>query len=136
VYKRQVQLRVNLLRTKIESADFLQLARKKLDSGEPAQAVVLVREAFNIRPDISGLDELLSDIENSPEIPSSTSADSGSGGAESTSSEGYITRVRQLVQDNSLEEAASLAEEAFNLFPYDALVVEFVDNFKKLGLLE
>ena len=51
-------------------------------------------------------------------------------------SDEYISQIRLLVQDNALERAASIAVDALHLFPDDGLVVEFVENFKKLGLLE
>ncbi|MCK4806858.1 MAG: hypothetical protein KAT09_04385 [Candidatus Aegiribacteria sp.] len=132
----EILSRINLLKTKIKSANLVKIARKKLESGEAARAVVLARQAFNMRPDTEALDELLSDLENQPGISSAKSADRGSAGEISISSGEYITVIRELVQDNSLEEAASVAKKAFEIYPYDDLVVEFVDNFKKLGLLE
>ena len=132
----EVRSRIDLLKTKIKSANLIQIARKRLALGETNRAITLARQAFNMKPDSKGLDELLSDLENLSKINSSTSEASDSRETQSSASGEYIMRIRQLVQDNSLEEAASVAEEAFNIFPDDKLVVEFVDNFKKLGLLE
>ena len=129
-------LRMNILKTKIKSANLVQIARKKLESGDAARAVVLARQAFNMRPDSANLDELLSDLENYSGTSSSIPEDSYSEDDDSIPSGEYITVIRELVQDNSLEEAASVAKKAFELFPDDVLVLEFVDNFKKLGLME
>lgn len=130
----EVQLRIDLLKTKIKSDNLVQIARKRFALGEVARAVVLARQAFSMRPDTTGLEELLADLESSPGVSSPTSAVSEE--AQSSASGEYIARIRQLVQDNFLEEAASVAEQAFDLFPDESLVLEFVDNFKKLGLLE
>ena len=132
----EVQSRIDILKTKIKSSNLIQIARKRLALGETSRAISLVRQAFNMRPDSAGLDELLSDLENTSETSSPTSEVSDSKETQSSASDEYISRIRQLVQNNSLEEAAMVAEEAFAIFPDDKLVVEFVDNFKKLGLLE
>ncbi len=124
----EVQIRIDLLKSNIKSLNLIKIARKKLNSGEFARAVELTRELFSMRPDIEGLDELLSEIESH----SGTSVSSGSG----DSGMEYITRIRELVQDNLLEDAASIAQKAFDIYPDNALITEFVDNFKKLGLLE
>ncbi len=131
-----VQSRIDILKIRIKSANLVQIARKRLALGETTRAINLARQAFNMRPDSAGLDELLSDLENISVTSSPTSEVSDSKETQSSASGDYISRIRQLVQDNTLEEAASVAEEAFSLFPDDKLVVEFVDNFKKLGLLE
>ncbi|MCK5117481.1 MAG: hypothetical protein KAR44_12845 [Candidatus Aegiribacteria sp.] len=132
----EVQSRIDILKMKIKSANLIQIARKRLALGETTRAISLARQAFDMWPDSAGLDELLSDLENTSGTSSPTSEVSDSKEIQSSPSDEYISRIRQLVQDNSLEEAASVAEEAFNIFPDDKLVVEFVGNFKKLGLLE
>ncbi len=132
----EVTSRINLLKIRIKSANLIQIAGKRLGLGETTRAISLARQAFSMRPDTAGLDELLSELESMPGISSSTSEVSDFREAEPGSGDEYISRIRQLVQDNSLEEAASVAEEAFNIFPDNKLVVEFVENFQKLGLLE
>jgi tetratricopeptide (TPR) repeat protein len=132
----EVQLRIDLLKTKIKSDNLVQIARKKLGVGEVAKAVVLARRAFEMMPETNGLDELLSDIENNSKTVSSPPAGSNAKTFNGATVARYITQVRELVQDNSLEEAAYVAEKAFSLHPDDKLLQEFIDNFKKLGLIE
>ncbi len=132
----EVQSRIDILKIRIKSSNLVQIAGKRLALGETTRAINLARQAFNMRPDSAGLDELLSDLENISVTSSPTSEVSDSKETQSSAGDDYISRIRQLVQGNSLEEAASVAEEAFQSFPDDKLVVEFVDNFKKLGLLE
>lgn len=127
----EVQLRIDLLKTKIKSANLVQIARKKLGAGKVAEAVALARRAFEMIPETNGLEELLSDIETESNTVSSSPDSSNSGITEE-----YIVQIRQLVQDNALEKAASFAEKSFSLHPNDKLLMEFIDNFKKLGLIE
>jgi tetratricopeptide (TPR) repeat protein len=148
----EVTNRIQLLKTRIKSANLVMIARKKLQAGEAAKAVVLAREAFNMLPDATGLDDLLDDIQNySPEtgaedelemedvvidddvdldVPDEADAQ------DDDSAQSFITEIRHMVQSNSLEAAAQLAEKAFAIHPEDELLEEFVDNFRKLGLLE
>lgn len=134
----EVQSRIDLLKARIKSANLVQIARDKFESGETVKAVVLAREAFEILPLATGLDRLLEDIEGSethsaPELePAPRKQDT----AGASSAEEYITGIRQLVQDNSLVAAAELAEKAHGIHPDDALLSEFMDNFRKLGLLD
>ncbi|MCD4776748.1 MAG: hypothetical protein K8S15_11950 [Candidatus Aegiribacteria sp.] len=127
----EVQLRIDLLKTKIKSANLVQIARKKLVAGKVAEAVVLARRAFEMIPETNGLEELLSDIETE-----SNTVSSSLDGSNSETTAEYIVKIRQLVQDNALEKAASFAERSFRLHPNDKLLMEFIDNFKKLGLIE
>lgn len=134
----EVLNRIDLLKTRIKSANLVQIARQKLESGETVKALVLAREAFNIHPLAAGLDRLLEDLESSstPRAAEPELTPRKTEGSTVTSAEKYISRIRQLVQDNSLEEAAELAEKAHGIHPDDALLSEFMDNFKKLGLLD
>jgi tetratricopeptide (TPR) repeat protein len=136
----EVQERIDLLKTRIKSANLVQIALKKLESGEEAKAVVLAREAFRMFPDATGLDGLLSALEEgSPSrgtIHEAPAPQRRSGGTEEVSAEDYIAQVRQMVQDNSLVAAAELAERAFGIHPGNSLLSEFVENFRKLGLLD
>jgi tetratricopeptide (TPR) repeat protein len=143
-----VQARMDLLKIKLKSSNLVRIARKKLDSGDIKSAVGFAREIFELRPETNGLDQLLLDIENHSNDFSSPSKDgfdddfdddfdySVEENAESDEAEEYITSIRQLVQENSLEEAASLAIRAFRIYPDNGLLSEFVDNFRKLGLLD
>ena len=132
----EVGSRLEILKTKIKSANLIRIAGKRLALGETARAIALARQAFDLRPDSAGLDELLSNLESMPVTtsPAAEVADSRETG--SGASDVYISQIRQLVQDNALERAASIAEDALHIYPDDRLVLEFVENFKKLGLLE
>jgi tetratricopeptide (TPR) repeat protein len=132
----EIRLKIDLLKIKIKSANLVQIARKRLALGEATRAVALARQAFDLNPDSAGLDDLLSKLEDLPDVSSSTPEVSEPRETRSGASAEYIARIRQLVQDNALEKAASVAAEAFIFFPDDDLIVEFVGNFKKLGLLE
>jgi len=132
----EVGSRIEILKTKIKSANLIRIAGKRLALGETARAITLVRQAFDLRPDSAGLDELLSDLESMPVTTSPAAEVADSRETRSGASDEYISQIRQLVQDNALERAASIAEDALHIFPGDELVVEFVENFKKLGLLE
>ncbi len=135
----EVQERVELLKTRIKSENLVQIAWKKLESGEEAKAVVLARDAFQMFPEATGLDELLSAIEagvSSGGAGKPASNLSKPSGPDELSAEEYIAQVRQMVQDNALVAAAELAERAYGIHPHNSLLSEFVDNFRKLGLLE
>ncbi len=148
----EVTERIQLLKTRIKSANLVMIARKKLQAGEAAEAVGLARQAFDMLPDATGLDDLLEELQNyTPEtgavddleledvmidddldldVPDDLDSH------EDGSAQSFITEIRHMVQNNSLEAAAQLAEKAFAIHPEDELLEEFVDNFKKLGLLE
>lgn len=134
----EVQSRIDLLKARIKSANLVQIARNKFESGETVKALVLAREAFDILPLATGLDRLLEDMESSgtPSAPEREPTPQKPEIAAVTSAEEYITGIRQLVQDNSLVAAAELAEKAHGIHPDDSLLSEFMDNFKKLGLLD
>lgn len=132
----EVGSRIEILKTNIKSANLIKRAGKRLALGETAEAIALARQAFDLKPDSAGLDELISDLESMPVATSSTDEVTYSKVKVSGTSDEYISRIRQLVQDNSLEKAATIAKEALQSFPDDGLIVEFVENFKKLGLLE
>ena len=132
----EVHSRIDILKAKIKSANLIRIAEKRLALGETARAIALARQAFDLKPDSAGMDELLTDLESMPAITSSTAEVTYSEETQSGAGDEYISRIRQLVQDNALEKAASVAEEALNIFPDNNLVIEFVENFKKLGLLE
>ena len=134
----EVLYRVELVKIEIKSANLVSMARKKLEEGKASQAVELTRKAFSMMPATAGIDDLLTDIENEKYPLSSPSTDDDDPEIEfdDTEPEDYITTVRQMVQDNQLEKAASFALESYKLHPEDKLLSEFIDNFKKLGLLD
>jgi hypothetical protein len=91
-------------------------------------------------PDATGLHELLSALEDesstfSDDIPDEVPPQRPSGST-AVPAEEYIANIRQMVQDNALVKAAELARKAFGIHPDNALLSEFVDNFRKLGLLD
>lgn len=134
-----VRERIDLLRTRIKAENLVSIAMKNLQAGEAVKALVLAREVFETMPDARGLDELLDSLEQGPPArPSSPPAEPAPAPAkeENDPAEEYIARVRSLVQANSLLEAASVAEEAYGRHSDNSLLKEFVDNFRKLGLLE
>jgi len=130
----EVTARIDLLRIRIKSANLVQIARKKLESGNVPDAVSFARQAFLTLPQATGLDLLLADLE-SWEPGAVEGQASGSSSAGVTAQE-YIAQIRQMVQDNALVAAAELADRAHSVHPADSLLAEFVENFKKLGLLE
>jgi len=132
----EVGSKIDILKTKIKSANLIRIAGKRLALGETARAIALARQAFDLRPDSAGLAELLSNLESMPVTTSPAAEVADSRETRSDASDVYISQIRQLVQDNALERAASIAEDALHIYPDDRLVLEFVENFKKLGLLE
>lgn len=131
-----IQNRIDTLKTKIKATNMVQIARKKLETGKVSETVEFARKVFELMPETPGLDELLSDIERVSSDPSPSSTTSVSNTRGVTSSEEYIEQIRQLVRDNFLEKAASLASRAFSIHPHNELLAEFLDNFIKLGLIE
>jgi len=143
-----VQSRIDLLKMKLKSSNLVLIARKKLNAGDFTSAVATAREIFKMRPDTEGLDQLLRDIENQSEDNYTDPIDdfeddfeegykeSSEENAVSDEAQEYIARIRQLVQGNSLEEAATFSKQAFGVHPDNKLLSEFVDNFRKLGLLD
>jgi len=129
----EVQFRIEQLKTKIKAANLLRIAGKKLSTGDTPSAVVLARQAFDMMPDIAGLDEVLLKIESSSKAAYAPAAESD---PVDTEAEPCITQVREMVQENSLEEAAWFAEQSLERHPGSELLAEFVENFRKLGLIE
>ena len=101
----EVLSKLDLLKTKIKSANLVRIAMKKLESGDYAKALVLAREVFDLKPDTEDLDKLLSDIERHPLGGASASTGIGSESSDPNSSEMYISRIRQLVHSNAVVEA-------------------------------
>lgn len=132
----EVESRLDSLRIKIKSTNLISIARKKLAAGDVQKAVELVRQVFDIMPESNGLHELLEDIERNPGKIASSTEDENPGPERQESNKPYIIEIRELIQKNSLEEAAFIAERYFEKNPDDALLTEFVENFKKLGLIE
>lgn len=147
----RVKSRIELLKKKIKSANMVKIALKKLQAGEEKKALGLARQAFELFPEATGLHQLLTELEEassrSPEPEEIDDLDieldydeievEEPQPAEDTgSSEGIINRIRELVQENSLMEAADLAQKGRRTYPRDRKIAEFVENFKKLGLIE
>jgi len=132
------------------------VARKRMDEGDMAAAVLAARQAFHILPGVSGLEELLSDMEASSETGFGTEPEPSSeagfdwdddddedweeeeevvlmddaGG----SVEDLIERIRLLVREDRWEDAAVLVREGVAAFPENELLESFNIKFKRLGL--
>ncbi len=140
----EVARRIVLLKKRIKSSNLVRIARRELDEGNPEKAVELARRAFDLMPDTDGLGELLDCLEE-PEPTGGSAGDAparmepATAGDETPAEAGdvplYITRIRSLVQDNALEEAAELSREAYRDHPEDELLQQFVQKFSKLGLI-
>jgi len=128
-------MRMALLRRRIKSANLVRIGRRELEKGNPAKAVTIAREAFDLLPQADGLKELLNELEltgGPEEINTAYPSEPG----EDQSAPGYIVEIRELVQENELEEAASKAQAMLESHPHDELLLRFVEKFRKLGLLK
>ena len=130
----EVETRIDSLKTRMKAANLISLSRRNLKAGNMSEAVLFAHQAFEMMPGVNGLRELLEDLE----IDSSAASpeESTDGDNRTESNKPYIAKIRQLVQDNSLEEAASIALKSYEDNQDDELLLQFIDNFKKLGLIE
>lgn len=132
----EVETRIDSLKTKMKAANLISLARRNLKAGNVSKAVNFVHQAFEMMPEIDGLAELLDDLENNAPDTPSHAEDADNCNSRTESDKPYIAKIRQLVQDNSLEEAASIAIDSLQNNQDDELLLQFIENFKKLGLIE
>ena len=147
----RVKSRIELLKKRIKSANMVRIARKKLQAGEEKKALGLARMAFELLPEATGLHQLLTELEEATrESPAQEENDdleidldyddissSGSEPPKGTDSrEDLINRIRELVHENALMDAATLAQKGRRTYPRDRKIAEFVENFKKLGLID
>ncbi|MCK4671927.1 MAG: hypothetical protein KAT47_05225 [Candidatus Aegiribacteria sp.] len=130
----EAETRIDSLKTKMKAANLIKLSRRNLKAGNISEAVRLAHQAFEMMPEVNGLRELLEDLEtidsNAVSPAESTVEDN-----RTESDKPYIAKIRQLVQDNSLEEAASIALNSYEDNQDDELLLQFIENFKKLGLI-
>ncbi len=151
-----VKKRLSSLTTTLQAETMVSVARKRMDEGDMAAAVLAARQAFHILPGVSGLEELLSDMEASSETGFGTEPEPSSeagfdwdddddedweeeeevvlmddaGG----SVEDLIERIRLLVREDRWEDAAVLVREGVAAFPENELLESFNIKFKRLGL--
>lgn len=132
----EIDERVNTLKLKIKSLSIVTIARKKFQAGDIKGAVASARQAFNMMPQALGLTELVKDLEIQEQVASSAVETDSTPPAEIESDSTYIKEIRRLVQDNSLEKAADLAWRSHLNNTDDRLLSEFVNKFRKLGLID
>ncbi len=128
-------MRMALLRRRIKSANLVRIGRRELENGNPEKAVIIAREAFDLLPQAEGLKELLNEIESTGGLEGNHSADT-SEPEQTPDAPGYIVEIRELVQENELEKAASRAQSMLESHPADELLLRFVEKFRKMGLLK
>lgn len=131
----EVETRISFLKTKMKASNLISLSRRNLKAGELSQAVSFANQAFEMMPEINGLHELLEDLEKIDFKTSSAETSTIEDDKRTESDKPYIAVIRALVQDNALEEAAYVAVDSFRKNQNDELLQQFIDNFKKLGLI-
>ncbi|MCK4504144.1 MAG: hypothetical protein KAW14_00890 [Candidatus Aegiribacteria sp.] len=132
----EVEARIDFLKTKMKAANLISLSRRNMKAGNLSEAVRFAHQAFEMMPGIDGLHELLEDIEKIDCNAASPAESTNEDNSRTESNKPYIAKIRQLVQDNSLEEAASTALKSYEDNQDDELLLQFIENFKKLGLIE
>lgn len=132
----EVETRIDFLKAKMKAANLISLSRRNLNAGNLSEAVRLAHQAFEMMPGVNGLSELLEDLEKIDSNASSKAKSTKKGKSRTESNKPYIAKIRQLVQDNHLEEAASIALKSFKDNQNDDLLQQFIENFKKLGLIK
>jgi len=128
----EVEERLDLLKKRIKSSNMVCIAQRELEKGNKARAIELSRQAFELLPEATGLDELLAALEEGEGPSGETTA----GIMLDEEVPEYISVIRALIQDNSLEAAAARASAELENNPEDELLVQFVQRFTKLGLLD
>ncbi|MCD4849127.1 MAG: hypothetical protein K8R76_13175 [Candidatus Aegiribacteria sp.] len=131
-----IETKLDSLKSRMKAANLISIARKKLAAGNMSESILFAQQAFEMMPDINGLQELLEDLENADSKVASPMTNTNDGDKRTGSNKPYIAKIRQLVQDNSLEEAASIALRSFRDNQDDELLMQFIENFRKLGLIE
>lgn len=132
----EVETRIDSLKAKMKAANLISLARRNLKAGNVSNAVSFAQQAFEMMPEVDGLAELLENLENytTDTVSDAETADNSS--IRTESDKPYIAKIRQLIQDNSLEDAAGIALDSLQNNQDDELLLQFIENFKKLGLIE
>jgi len=149
----EIEERLNLLKTRIQAENLVNIGLKKLEEGDIRKAVAASRKAFHLLPDAEGLSNLLSLIEkaegnsaeepaegNNTEEPISTvkEAPTETGEVHSTENSAMLwaDRFRAAVKDEKFEEAGKMVSEAVKSHPNHPLLDSFHAKLKRLGFAE
>ncbi len=132
----EVEKRLDSLKIKMKATNLISLSRRDLKAGNLPEAVRFAHQAFEMMPGVNGLRELLEDLEKVDSNASSASESTNENITRAVSDKPYIAIIRALVQDNSLEDAAYVALKSYEDNKDDELLLQFIKNFKKLGLIE
>lgn len=140
----EVDERLNLLKTRIQAANLVEIGLRKLEEGDLRKAVAASRKAFHLLPEIEGLNELLSRIEiveesGTLEMPD-TDEEAPDQAEETLTSESgamlWADRIRAAVKDEKFEEAGRMVTEAVRSHPNHPLLDSFHAKLKRLGFAE
>lgn len=129
------------LKDKIKAGNLVKIGLKKLSEGDTAKAIAASRKAFDLLPDASGLEELLSRIEKEASLKPKGKAGIPGGKPEEELTPGseallWADRIRTAVKDDYFEEAGKMVAEAVKRHPDDTLLNSFYSKLKRLGFVK
>jgi tetratricopeptide (TPR) repeat protein len=141
----EVFAKTEQLKLSIRAANLVKTGFEKLSEGDVKRAVSSSRKAFDLQPDVKGLDELLSRIEaatdsiGGSEIKESPQKEVPTGAiAQASTDQGallWTDRIRAAIKEDRFEEAGQMIAEAVKKHPQDALLDSFHAKLKRLGFV-
>jgi tetratricopeptide (TPR) repeat protein len=128
----EVQERMAYLRKSLKAKIMIKTGYSRLAEENFVEAVTSARKAFDLSPDVDGLEAFITEIEacsrdsEEEESPSS---------AEYDDAEVWVSRIRSRIQEGAFPLAAELAARASAIYPDHELIRTFVERFTKMKLL-
>lgn len=148
----EVKTRLLLLQKRIKAENMVRMGLRKLEAGEPLEALTAAGEAFALMPQVSGLEDLVGRLEKT-QAPRASASRTASAPAQTgtppraaaprkaahagkvESADDYVRRVREQIQLSAFPRAALIASEGLEHHPDSDLLLTFVEKFRKMGLL-
>ncbi len=144
--------RLQQLKDKVRAENLVKIGMKKLSTGDIEKAITASRRAFDLLPEVNGLEELISSIEEaeaiSPEEEEEEELELDDNeeveetllpqGAQTMEGEALLwaDRIRTAVKDDHFEEAGKMVAEAVRRHPNDTLLDSFYSKLKRLGFVK
>lgn len=140
----EVEEKLNLLKTSIRAGNLVKIGLAKLEEGDVRKAVAASRKAFQLMPEVEGLQELISGIEDAessvreekPDTVPDRSAKQQETNIPDSGAMLWADRIRAAVKEEKFEEAGKMVAEAVKNHPGDPLLESFHIKLKRLGFVD
>ncbi len=139
----EAEQKLSQFKNRVRAENLVKIGMKKLSEGDTKKAIIASRRAFNLLPDVDGLNELVDLIEQSGgsvkgKLRQKTETVKAAGTNNTPEGEALLwaDRIRTAVQDDQFEEAGKMVAEAVRRHPNDALLDSFYTKLKRLGFVK